>query len=334
MAIQPPTNPWADETGFDATLFERLDPMAGATLRAAILSLGVAGTTGIATLIFHSHGLSHRAAVMAALPVGVGIGFLFALGLLLWPNRRSAAHRKRLIERIEAVARVEREEAFELLLKIDKRHELAELARTIHDALAAAHKDRLEAARIKREFTHRVQRESERNTAHLAKLTTTDDLSGLINRRGFEQALGLMIERARRESCEIALIALDMDHFKKLNDTHGHEAGDQAIAIVGELIRANLEQGHIGARLGGDEFIIALFDAGSQRARLHVERLMKLFQSHPAAIGRAWPTLSAGIALLNADRAGNATELRRLADAALYAAKREGRNRVAHAPQA
>jgi two-component system cell cycle response regulator len=138
-----------------------------------------------------------------------------------------------------------------------------------------------------------------------------------------------MIERARRESCEVALVALDMDHFKQLNDTHGHAAGDQAISIVGELVRANLESGHIGARLGGDEFIIALFDADAERARQLVQRIMKLFQSHPAAIGRTWPTLSAGVALLNADRAGNATELRRLADAALYTAKREGRNRVA-----
>jgi diguanylate cyclase (GGDEF)-like protein len=333
MSSEPTSNPWADETGFDAALFERLDPMAGAALRAILLTLGVAGTTGIASLLFHSHGLTHRAAVMAALPVGVGVGFLFALGLILWPSRRSAAHRKRLIERIEAVARVDREEAFSLLLKIDKRHELAELAHTIHDALAAAHKDRLEAARIKRDFTHKVQRESERNTAHLARLTTTDDLSGLINRRGFEQALSQMIERARRESREVALVALDMDHFKLLNDTHGHEAGDQAIVIVGELIRANLEHGHIGARMGGDEFILALFDSDHARAKVLVERLMRLFQSHPAGVGRSWPTLSAGVALLNADRAGNATELRRLADTALYAAKRDGRNRVALAPR-
>lgn len=318
------------DTSFDPNKFEKLPSSLGAQTRAVFLTLGVASVTGLATLIGSSLGLSQHLAVLCALPIGVAGGFIFALGLVLSPATRAEEHRRRLIERINAVASVDREEAFEILLRLDDDHELAELARTVHDALAEAHADRLEAARLRREMTDRVKRESHKNTVLLSRMTLTDELTGLLNRRGFEQTLNEMVENARRDNTEASLIALDMDHFKQLNDTLGHEKGDVALAALGEVIAGAIREKDFGARVGGDEMFVGLPGANQEVAERVAQRIMSLYAAHPAAmsIGAAWPTLSAGIASLNQDRAGSADDLKRIADEALYASKHAGRGRV------
>ena len=309
-----------------------LTPDAGIIPRSCVLALGVASITGLAVILASGLGLSTRAAVIFALPMGLLAGLGLAAALIWRTEVRAAEHRAAIIERIRAVAAAEREAPFEALLKIDPRHELAELATTIHDALAAAHRDRLHAARIRREMNALIEREARRQCAHLTALSHTDELTGLANRRGFEKGLRDAVQRANREGVELALLAIDLDHFKTLNDSCGHDKGDEALAIAGDLLQAHTREGDLAGRMGGDELFIALYDTDEARAERVADRVIRLFSAHPAGAGLPcpWPSMSVGISLLHRDRASGDTELRRFADRALYRAKQEGRQRFNH----
>ena len=319
---------------FDPEKFERLEPAPGSRGRQAMVALGVAASTVLGAMVFERMGLIGGWSALAAVPVGVGAGLVFGAGLAATASRRAREHRERLVERIRAVAGADRDAAFDLLLRIDDRHELAELARTVHGVLSEAHRDRLEAARLRRDMSQLVERASERSNAKLSKLTVTDELTGLLNRRGFAQALEQAVECCRREQTELVLIAFDLDHFKRLNDNCGHEKGDEAIVAAGQIIGACASEGDFGARIGGDEMFLGLRSSDRGKARRIAERVMELFAQHPAGAGLPvpWPTISAGVACLNADHAGSAADLRRLADEALYASKRAGRGVVSVVP--
>jgi diguanylate cyclase (GGDEF)-like protein len=315
--------------------FERLRPHIGAATRAIVLTLGVAGVTGLATISGAAVGYDIRRAVVFALPAGVVVGWMFALLIILFPEWRAQRDRRKMIARIEAVAHAEREAAFDTLLDVHPNHELAELAHTIHRAILSAHIQRLEAARMRREVAVLVEKETRRKYAHLATLSFTDELTGLANRRGFDRGLARMVERAKAQEEEIALLAIDLDHFKRLNDTCGHDKGDEALAIAGDLIQAHTREGDLAGRIGGDELLIALHGVDVESAQRIADRLIQLYASHPAGgTSIPWPTMSIGIAMLQVDQAQNAAELRRFADQALYASKRAGRRRFTRFSQA
>lgn len=153
----------------------------------------------------------------------------------------------------------------------------------------------------------------------------TDPLSGLANRRGFEQRSRTAIERAARENTPVSLAMFDLDHFKQVNDTFGHETGDRVIADFAALLREIAPEAALVARLGGEEFVMLLEGAGAHAACLHAERI-RLGAATADRPGRPSPTVSVGVA----ERQGDETlaGLLRRADAALYRAKHEGRNRV------
>lgn len=316
--------------------FARLHPRLGALTRAAILALAVAGVTGLATISGATLGYGLRNAVIVALPAGVITGSLFALLIILFPEWRAQRDRRGMIQRIEAVAQADREAAFDTLLDVHPSHELAELSQAIHKAMLSAHIQRLEAARMRREVHALVERETRRKYAHLAILSYTDELTGLANRRGFERGLARMVERAKQGRDEIALLAIDLDNFKTLNDTCGHNKGDEALAVVGDLLQAHTREGDLAGRVGGDELFVALYNVDEHSAMRIAERLIALFASHPAGATPLipWPSLSIGIALLQQDRASTADQLRQFADKALYASKRAGRRRATRFRQA
>lgn len=310
---------------------EMLRASGGAATRAILMAAGVSGATVLTHgLLKRLFDLSEADAVFAATFAAIPIGVAFAWGLILRPERRAARDRQRIIDRIEAVAAAEREAPFDALLKIDPRHELAELARTIHSALASAHRHRLEAARLKREMNARIERETRRQCAYLATLSFTDELTGLANRRGFERGLEVLYHRAVARGDELALLAIDLDHFKLLNDTCGHDKGDEALAIAGDLLQAHTREGDLAGRCGGDELFVALYNMDAERATRVAERLIDLFARHPAGLNLPckWPGMSIGIALLQGDRPSDVAEFKRMADRALYASKRGGRSRA------
>ena len=175
-----------------------------------------------------------------------------------------------------------------------------------------------------------VGRAYNRVRAQLANLVLTDPLSGCLNRRGLEQNLTREIARAVRTGKELALLAIDVDHFKTINDTLGHLAGDAVIQEVGELLREVKRGGDVLARTGGDEFALLLPETGAAGAfrvatRIREEVRDRKFQ---AVAGRVPVTVSVGLVADRAMDENVAHDLHSRADEALYAAKESGRDRV------
>lgn len=326
-----PARPGASDTQADTAslrhprrlLVQRL-PVA---MRVAILVVAIVSATGLAVLTGDAQGVPIRLAVIMSLPVGATVGFLFALLLLLLPEWRSARDRRWLIDCMSDVSKVDREQRFSALLMQDTDHELHGLAHAIHGALLSAHRDRLEAAHLRRELDARVQRQTKAVVAQWQKLSNTDELTGLCNRRGFDLAFADLFRAAAEDGDELALLAVDMDYFKQLNDACGHSTGDAALKAAGEVLRSQLRNGDVAGRVGGDEFLVALRGTGPRDAMIVAQRLMDLYAKTPAAVGLPvrWPTFSIGIACAGEHRAVDASQLKDMADQALYAVKRSGR---------
>lgn len=295
--------------------------------RAVVLIVGVAACTGVAIITGETMGFPLRQSVILSMPAGAVVGFLFALLLVLMPEWRAAADRRWLVECLADVSKVDREQKFSALLAHGEDHELHELAKAIHGAMLSAHRDRLEAAGLRRELDARVQRRTKAAVAELHRLSTTDELTQLLNRRGFDGAFSGLFDLSAATGDELALLAIDLDHFKQLNDACGHDVGDSALRAAGEVMLTQLRDGDLAGRIGGDEFVIALRGTGAAQAHAVARRLIELFARSPAALGLAspWPTFSIGIACAGEHRAESPEHLRRMADQALYAAKRAGR---------
>jgi len=158
----------------------------------------------------------------------------------------------------------------------------------------------------------------------------TDSLTGLANRRSFDLELGAVAACAGRSS-PAHLVMADIDHFKRVNDTRGHDIGDEVLRIVGEVLLANVRRDSLVARVGGDEFGILLPRASPHYTAGIATRLCELLASRPLVV-RGCPeiveriTLSIGVAGWHAGE--SSAEWYTRADAALYEAKRRGRNRV------
>lgn len=160
---------------------------------------------------------------------------------------------------------------------------------------------------------------------------TTDSLTGLCNRKAFDSRLRRAMARARAEQQAVCLVLLDIDHFKRFNDTYGHRTGDLVLRLVGRVIADNVKGRDTAARYGGEEFAIILSGAGLQPSAIVAGQIRAVLDGKRLTVkggqqDHSSVTISAGVAQL---RAGdNAAALIERADAALYEAKRLGRNRV------
>jgi diguanylate cyclase (GGDEF)-like protein len=170
-------------------------------------------------------------------------------------------------------------------------------------------------------------------------LGLTDGLTGVNNRRFFDQRLGEEAARAKRTSAPLSCLFIDLDHFKRINDNHGHSAGDKVLQTVGRIIRSQLRTVDVVARYGGEEFVVLLSQTDEQRALEVAERMRTRIHEHRFQVqpGLAIAlSVSVGLATLDSftpalDIVSASTQLLEHADAALYQAKRWGRNRVVNA---
>jgi diguanylate cyclase (GGDEF)-like protein len=160
----------------------------------------------------------------------------------------------------------------------------------------------------------------------LATQALTDPLTGLANRRAFDQRLAEETERALRHGRELSLMLVDVDHFKAINDRFGHATGDRVLVNLARDMQAVMRQGDLLARIGGDEMAMILGDCPPQQAEDVAHRMLNAIADDTSLAQRHGVTLSIGVAGLVAGR--TAEELLRLADQALYRAKDSGRNRV------
>jgi two-component system, cell cycle response regulator len=163
----------------------------------------------------------------------------------------------------------------------------------------------------------------------LRRLATRDELTGQLNRREFDRILREERERALRFGRSLALVLVDIDHFKSVNDTHGHQAGDAVLSEVAERLAKQVRTVDRVARYGGEEFAVILMEADGTAAVLVAQKICRFQEANPVKVGTLdlKVTLSAGVAVLPGD-AKTAVELIAAADHALYRAKATGRNRV------
>ncbi|MBT8767264.1 diguanylate cyclase [Metapseudomonas boanensis] len=174
-----------------------------------------------------------------------------------------------------------------------------------------------------RDVSHRKALENK-----LLRLATTDPLTGALNRRAFEERAEQELQRARRQRTALCLALLDLDHFKRINDRHGHQTGDEVLRQFSHLCQQQARRTDLFARYGGEEFILVLPDTAAESATHLLERIRQTLEclELQSPDGPLRVSVSIGLAALTEDQ--DLLGLQAAADAALYQAKERGRNRV------
>ena len=168
---------------------------------------------------------------------------------------------------------------------------------------------------------------------HLSHLATIDELTGLYNRRQFEETISNELKRARRDKNDLALIMLDIDYFKRLNDEYGHAAGDKALASIGNTLSKLCQRpGDFAFRVGGEEFVVLLATTKMIQAQtfahLVLDSIQELQIENKGSDIADTLTVSIGISVYNQDNDVDPEQLFNQADARLYKAKQNGRNQI------
>jgi diguanylate cyclase (GGDEF)-like protein len=161
----------------------------------------------------------------------------------------------------------------------------------------------------------------------IASLAYSDPLTGLANRTSLGPALDQAVQRARRRRGKLAVVFVDLDGFKQINDAYGHDAGDALLVVVAVRLRAHLRSSDLVARLGGDEFLVVLEEVVELAPVETVARKLLAELEQPYPIGGAEARVSASIGIsVYPDDASDAIALMKHADTAMYAAKQAGKN--------
>jgi len=179
--------------------------------------------------------------------------------------------------------------------------------------------------------TKRREEELRKKNQELELLSNKDSLTGAFNRRYLNHILTIELMRAARTDGQISVLMLDIDHFKKINDTFGHQAGDQVLKRITEEITASLRDYDLTFRYGGEEFVAMLPDTSLHEARKVAQRICQKVHAvrFPDALANLQVSISIGVTSFPGMDAGTAEELLEQADQALYRAKTNGRNQIA-----
>ncbi len=171
-----------------------------------------------------------------------------------------------------------------------------------------------------------LQDELRSRNEELERISNTDSLTGLFNRRHFTHIFETEFQRSSRHADDLSFVMIDIDHFKAVNDTHGHQVGDEVLRHVAAVLQRGLRSGDVLARYGGEEFALLLPQTSPEGGFAAAERYRKLVQASPAPhVGQL--TVSMGISSSQLPGVTSVDELMRTADQALYKAKGLGRNR-------
>lgn len=187
------------------------------------------------------------------------------------------------------------------------------------------------AARVRTQIRRqRYAMELRQSVSNTMALAVTDDMTGLYNRRYFDRHLGVMLGKAQSQDRDMALMILDIDHFKSVNDSYGHDIGDAVLKEFASRLKRNIRGVDLACRFGGEEFVVLMPDTDFSQAELVAERVRQSISERVFEVNAGRPlsvTVSAGVTL-NESASDTPESLIKRADVALYRAKREGRNRV------
>jgi two-component system cell cycle response regulator len=187
------------------------------------------------------------------------------------------------------------------------------------------------AARVRTQIRRqRYALELRQSVSNTMALAVTDDLTGLYNRRYFDRHLGVMLGKAQAQERDMAVMILDIDHFKAVNDSYGHDIGDAVLREFSLRLKRNIRGVDLACRFGGEEFVVLMPDTDFRQAEAVAERVREAVAERGFEVGTARPltvTVSVGVTL-NESLSDTPETLIKRADVALYRAKREGRNRV------
>src|ERR1700691_3609097 len=175
-----------------------------------------------------------------------------------------------------------------------------------------------------------LHREVQEKNRQLEEMALTDSLTGLPNRRALDFWASRQLSAALRHDFPVWAVMADLDHFKSINDTHGHDAGDIVLKGFAEILKTNTRSSNICGRLGGEEFLVIITHVEKENATIAIERIRKQFAAQKFTVGpRTFgATASFGIAGIRTTAPADFADLVTRADAALYCAKRQGRNRI------
>jgi len=175
-----------------------------------------------------------------------------------------------------------------------------------------------------------LHREVQEKNRQLEEMALTDSLTGLPNRRAIDFWASRQLSAAMRHDFPIWVVMADLDHFKSINDTHGHDAGDIVLKSFAEILKSNTRSSNICGRLGGEEFLVVITHVEKENAAIAIERIRKQFAAQKFTVAHSTfgATASFGISGIRATACPDFSELVTRADAALYSAKRQGRNRI------
>lgn len=206
------------------------------------------------------------------------------------------------------------------------------LAKPLHPVVLEAKLHAMQRLRAMRDQLVEVSAELQQANAELQRQARLDGLTGLLNRRGLDEALQTAIDHGRRNQTPLSLMLCDVDHFKRYNDALGHQAGDECLRHVAALLTQLARRpSDAVARYGGEEFALVLPDTPRSGAQTLARTISRVFETqalpHPDSGAALHITLSGGVTTLVPDASTSAHDLLARADEALYTAKSEGRNR-------
>ena len=262
------------------------------------------------------------------------IGLAVGITLLMVPLGYEVV--RRLVgplHRLSVAARAFAAGDLDARVPVDRRDELGALSEAFNgmaDELARSHN---QLVKLNAELEDRVLRRTtalEEANERLRQMAVCDSLTGLYNRRYFSELLERLFAEAARYGTDLTCMMIDLDNFKRINDTMGHQPGDQLLQLTARVIRESIRESDVPVRFGGDEFVILLPRTSPSDACVSAERLMEHFRATLAAeMPEVRPTsLSIGLASREQDQPDEPMELVRLADEALYLAKAGGKNRI------
>ena len=250
---------------------------------------------------------------------------VLALGCLaLWQvsQRWVTAPIEKLADQAQRLSRTGQNNTLKSL-PVGKSDEVGRIAQALYDLGVSSRQGYLQTQALKRSIDHKVATATSRATRELKQIANQDVLTDLGNRRSLDEVKQQVFERAKAKGGDLSCVMIDLDSFKLINDSLGHEAGDHLLVFLGRLINAVKRDEDVAVRLGGDEFVILMPDTDAVQAGELAELIGKHFtyQSHTMMPKHRMLGVSYGIASIKADACKDARALMRLADERLYNSK-------------